>query len=429
MKMIKINNYPKLYIEYDSKIDKYLTDGVLDLTTNTFKKANKNPIKTFNLWVRVSKVVEVNGERLQKSKKKLYKVDGETLRDALDARKDKPKELLLQFDVDAVKAKELQELKERQAEAYHVEKSNAILNDVWDEFYKHKTTGAKTTKWRETTAKTYKSFFNVWMRDTPLGLTPLSEITKDDCISLIDEVHEQRTLRTATTVIEVLRPMFDWYLDKYDIDRRNPVPSKKDYKLDNARVIDISLAQVKKLYKAIDTYDNELMRDVFMWLKTGRRRGEVITLKLENIDTIDKTVLIEAEHNKAKVDMTYRLRPELEATIPDSPTSKNLFDVHKDTVTTHWGIIREKIGGTFKLNGKRVDFTKLHLHDLRHIIGGIMKSAEVPEEIRGKVLGHKRQGITERYGLDYYGDIDRAYQLFLDIVYGVIPSDTKWGAR
>ena len=176
-----------------------------------------------------------------------------------------------------------------------------------------------------------------------------------------------------------------------------------------------------------------------MWIRTGRRRGEIVNLKISNIDTIDKTFLIEAETNKAGVDMAYALRPELEATLTDitddqvylfeSPRIKGQAIAHGEVSKNHWTNIRGAMEGTFKLNGKRVPFTDLHLHDFRHIIGGILKKAGVPEETRGKVLGHKRKGITNRYGPDYYGDIDEAYQLFEDIVYGRVPEDTKWGER
>lgn len=437
--MTKIKQYKNFYIVDTPKIEKYLSDNILDITSKEFKKANKNPIKEFGILIRATKVVDGK----QKSKKKLFRysnTDDKTLLEALKELEDQPAKLVAAIKSDAEIAEEKAKRKEQEMIAAEVEAKNKPLNDVWDEFYKHKTTGAKTTKWRDSTARNYDSFYNVWIRDTDLGSKPLSSITKDDCIAIIDKVAEQRALRTATTVIEILRPMFDWYFEKYEIDRRNPTPSKRDYKLegehDNKRVVDVTLAQVRKLYQVIDNYSDPLFRNVFIWLRTGRRRGEVVTMQMENIDTIDKSFTVLAKHNKAKVKMEYKLRPELEAAIREDYSPKDyLFEspvhkgqpIHVDSINKHWNVIKGKVGGTFKLNGKRVDFTELHLHDLRHIIAGVMKSAEIPEEVRGKVLGHKRKGITERYGLEYNDDIDRAYQLFVDIVYKNVPADTKWG--
>ncbi len=437
MKTIRIENYPNFYMVEDEKISKYLSDGVLDLDSKKFKTANKTPIKDFAIQIRVTKLID----KKQKSKKKLMKFNGVTILQALKNMADLPEDLLSQMKSESDTKQIEAEKKAKQIETEQAEKSNRILNDVWDEFYKSKTSGARTDKWRDSTAKTYKSFYNVWMRDTDLGSTPMQDITKNDCIALIDDVAELRTLRTATTVIEVLRPLFDWYFEENDIDKRNPVPSKKNYKLsgehDNKRVVDVPLSQIKKLYEVIDNYDSDLFRNVFMWIRTGRRRGEVITLQMGNINVTKKHFTIEARNNKAKVKMQYRLRPELEATLIEVTNPKDyLFEsdrnkgehIHVDSITKHWNKIKEKVGGVFELNQKEVDFTTLHLHDIRHIINGVLKRAEVPQEIREKVLGHKNTSINERYGVGYYDDIDKSYQLFLDIVYGVVPEDTKWGA-
>jgi len=470
MNLINIKDYDNFWIESNDLLQDYLLEVecperikkkkkdekcfILDLKSDIYKKKNKSTaLKDFTLLVRVSKVVD----KTQKFKKKKFifsSADNLTLLQALIKHSNTPEDLLSQIESEAEKQKSLDEAKVKQAKVDHVKKSNVILNDVWDEFYLHKTTGAKTTKWRDTTKTTYESFYNVWIRrlsqdkrgnpkelplvsNEKLGLTPLSEVTKDDCITLIDDVNELRSLRTATTVIEVLRPMFDWYFDKYEVDRRNPVPSKKDYELNNKRIVDLSLLQVRELYQSIDNYNNVYFKNMLLWIRTGRRRGEIVNLKIENIDTIDKSFMVEVETNKAKVDMTYALRPELEDTLNDikdgqiylfeSPRISGQSIDANEVSKNHWTKIRDSISGTFKLNGKRVGFTKLHLHDIRHIINGVLKRAEVPQEIREKVLGHKNTSINERYGVGYYDDIDKAYQLFLDIVYGVVPKDIKWG--
>lgn len=468
--MIKIAKTPNIYIEHTPNLDKYLTDGIYNADPEdkkakaNFKKVNKNPLKTFNLWVRVTKVVIVDEKKKQKAKKKLFKFDGTTINDAIKELDGEPEKLIKKFDEDAAKVVELQEQKEKEAEAEHIGVRNVILNDVWEKFYTHKTTGAGSKKWRDSTANNYTSFYNVWIRrqslnsqgepkilpkvtNEELGSTPITHIKSIDCVTLINDiVNAKKSLRTATTVIEVLRPMFDWYYKMYEIDKSNPVPSKSDYELkgehDNRRGVSVSLAKVKKLYETIDSYDDDLFRNVFMWLRTGRRRNEVVTLQMKSIDTEAKDFSILAVHNKAKVLMQYRLRPELLDTLPEDYDTDDeeqeesyLFDspvkpgqpIHVDSITKHWNIIKKKVGGDFRLNGQKEKFINLHLHDIRHIIGGVMKSAEIPEETRAKVLGHKRVGVTDRYGKHYYGDIDRAYQLFLDIVYGVVPSDTKWG--
>ncbi len=444
MKLIRIKGAKNIYYLEDDQIADYLTDGVLDIDSEIYKKANKKrALKSFSLQVRVTKVVD--GKQKYKRKKIIFGIDDNlTIRKALNkiAEDGEVKKLLDQIKTDAQVKKIQAEEAVQHAKADQEEKSSRILDDVWDEFYDHKVDGTDSElgMWRPSTARTYKSFYSKWINNTDLGNTPIKEISKEQCDMLITSVKKERSLRTASTVIEVLKPVFDWYFEKYDINQKNPVPKKKKkvWDLKNERIIDISLLQVKRLYSVIDHYDDELFRKVFLWLRTGRRRGEIISLRMDAIDIEDKTFMIEAENNKADEDMVYALRPELEATLIKVTDPKDyLFEslvkkgqpIHVDTVTKHWKKIIAKTGGTFKLNGKRVPIDNLHLHDLRHIISGVLKRAEVPEEVRGKVLGHKRTSITDRYGVEYYGDIDKAFQLFLDIVYGVVPEDTKWGTR
>ena len=451
--MIKIKQYKNLYIVDTPKIEKYLTEievvkgkktkvveHILDIESNEFKKANKKPLKTFNILARVTKVVD----RKQKSKKKTFKyvdLNDVTLTKALENIKANELDKLINSIQSDAELKEHKKKKQAEIEAEKKENAqNQILNTVWDEFYNHKVNGtdAELGVWKPTTARNYKSFYNKWVKDVQLGATPVKEVTKEQISALVTKIKSEKSLRTASTTIEVLKPVFDWYFEKHKINLANPVPRKKKtvFDLKNERVIGISVPQVRKLYKTIDTYEDELFRKVFLWLRTGRRRGEILTLQMEHIDTIEKTFLIEAKNNKANEDMTYVLREELEATLPEKfKLSDYLFEstrikgqpIHPDSVTKHWDKIKEKTKGTFKLNGKTKDIKELHLHDIRHIINGILKKAEVPQETREKVLGHINTSTNDRYGEAYYGDAGRAYQLFLDIVYGVVAEDMKWG--
>ncbi len=435
MQTYKIKNYPNFSYVEDEKIGKYLTKNILDMDSKEFKPLKKTPYKDFIIQIRVSKMLDGK----QKSKKKLFKftkANDKTIIKALQGLKDIPEEMLSQMKTDDEKkisiALQVQQLKTDKA----AQAKNRTLNEVWGEFsaYKKNGTDAELSQWRSSTYSSYKSFYNVWIEGTSLGDTPIKEVTKDQCNALIGHIKQTRSLRTASTVIEVLRPLFDWYFEKHNINLSNPVPKKKKkaFNLKNERVIDISIPQIKKLYKAMDNYEDPLFRKVFMWLRTGRRRGEILSLEIEHIDLESNSFLIEAKNNKANVDMEYVLRPELKEEI--IPGEKYIFEsprvkgqqVHPDTITKHWNTVKENIGGTFKLNGKRISITLLHLHDIRHIINGVLKSAEVPEEVRNKVLGHKNTSINNRYGKAYYNDADRAYQLFIDIVYGVVPEHMKW---
>lgn len=293
------------------------------------------------------------------------------------------------------------------------------LGEYWDEYteYKENTVSAKES-WRPTTAKDMKSFYNAWIKPSKLHKMLLVEIERDHVEALIAKVKRERSLRTAKKVTEALAPLFKRYYTANNIHELNPA-SIDIGDLNNVREVIVSLKEAKALYDAMFNYPIEKYRNVFVWLATGRRLGEVLALSTAAVNMEKKQFDVIPENSKSGKKLTFILRPELEETLEGKdglihPSHKGTI-MDGSTIRKHWKKITESIG--------RED---LHMHDIRHIIGTVLRDSGVGEDIRALVLGHTRSSVTARYATANAELADEVYQFFMDKLDGKIIPKAKW---
>ncbi len=307
-------------------------------------------------------------------------------------------------------------------------KDKLTLNDLWDAYYIYKTTttrqARKQKKWDTTQGATgyiMKVSYNSLVKDY-LGSMLVKDIKKKHMQEHVDYLIDGlgKAQRTAKTVTIMLKPMFDWYFDNEEIDRRNPAQIEWGA-LNNERNVVVEYEDMQKLYKMMFAYKDKKYRNVFIWLASGRRIGEVMSLHTDNIKGDYFTVT--ADNNKAGVDMIYKMSNAMKSTVPKSgyvhtsvrDDSKQLT---KESVSRHWYNIKRDSG--------LFDF---HIHDLRHLINTVLEDSEVPLEIRSKVLGHKGTTITDRYRVDTKAQADTkagAVDFFINKMIGNTAKDMKW---
>ncbi len=246
----------------------------------------------------------------------------------------------------------------------------------------------------------------------------VTDITREDVEGLISKVKKDRSLRTAKKVTEALAPLFKRYYTANKIHEINPA-SIDIGDLDNIRDVTVPIEKVRDLYIAMFTYPIEKYRNVFVWLATGRRLGEVLSLKIDAINIEKKQFDVISEKSKSGKKLTFVLRPELIETLEDKddlihPSDKGTV-MDGSTIRSHW----KKVLETAKLKD-------LHMHDIRHIIGTVLRDSGVGEDIRALVLGHTRSSVTARYATANAELADEVYQFFLDKVHGNINPKAKW---
>ena len=175
----------------------------------------------------------------------------------------------------------------------------------------------------------------------------------------------------------------------------NPAELIQIPKFNNEVSIDLADDKVNELYEALYNYPIEPFRSIFIWLSHGRRQNEILSLEWDDINFDNGTYTIKFENNKVRKPMTYKLTPELIATLEKFEVKKSKFIFHaqidinkkmsKETVRNHWNKILQQLD------------IKIRMHDLRHLIGGILVSSGKTLEQVASVLGHTSTSVTKRY--------------------------------
>lgn len=318
--------------------------------------------------------------------------------------------------------KAIDETTENRSRVFQTKKKTSkipTLNEYWLDYvnYKETTVSAKES-WKDSTSKDMKSFYNAWIKPSKMNKMLITDIAREDVESLISKVKNKRSLRTAKKVTEALAPLFKRYYHDNKIFELNPASIDLG-DLNNVREVVVSLQEAKKLYTAMFNYPIVKYRNVFIWLATGRRLGEVLSLKTDAVNIDKKLFDVMPENSKSGKKLTFILRPELEDTLEGKnglihPSEKDTV-MDGSTIRKHWKKVLESVG----LEG-------LHMHDIRHIIGTVLRDSGVGEDIRALVLGHTRSSVTARYATANAELADEVYQFFLDKINGTIDSKTKW---
>jgi len=198
--------------------------------------------------------------------------------------------------------------------------------------------------------------------------------------------------KTAKDVKDMLSAFFRYY------DLPNPAAKVELPKFDNAVRFELSLEECRNVYHAIVNDDNIKMRCFFLFLLHGRRRGEVLSLKIENIDFDAKTYTVEFGANKRRKTVAHPLTPILEEAVLEMVRSEKILSgflfrskridgpISYNVVDRHWGKLRKKAG-----------VPSMRLHDLRHMIGSLGVNMGASLEQIGKVLDHTNIATTKRY--------------------------------
>ncbi len=228
----------------------------------------------------------------------------------------------------------------------------------------------------------------------------LSEITVkvvEDYKSFFSEGREKATVNRALAVLK----HFFFCCIKWKYVEDNPVCSVKMYKVDNARQRFLELNEIEALLSACDNCDAKakyLKSIVLIALNTGMRRGEIMTLKWENIDIPRKIIYTGITKNGEK--QTKQMNEELVGVFKSltplrAQGDKYFFNTYIFTNKEGKQII--DIKKSFKSALKRAGLTGVTFHTLRHTFAShlIMKTGNIM--LVKKSLGQKCVAMAERY--------------------------------
>ena len=226
-----------------------------------------------------------------------------------------------------------------------------------------------------------------------IGNRSIDSIKEMHIHKILREMHKQGLKpRTQKTIIEVLKPMFNFAV-KNKIIRDNParditvkVPSQK-------KIVTNATDLFKKVYAGINAYyhDNPYYRALFLFGFTGRRKGEILTLKWENIDFKHNYYWI--EDTKTDDQQKYQL-PEY------------LIEPLQAIKDDHRGLVfKSPITGKKIINIDRqmrqlkkfLELDNLSMHYMRNILVSALAEQGIEAITLSGILGHKDPNTINKY--------------------------------
>lgn len=251
---------------------------------------------------------------------------------------------------------------------------------------------SKKHKNSEKYLKEIRYFIEKWISPS-VGQIEIKKITSAHLQKIINDIlSAKKAARTADTVIDYCRPMFEYAIE-HDYVSKNPAKKLSVPKYDNKQYFEIESDKAKKLIMAIITHPDPEYRLMFSFLIVGRRLNEVLSMRWEWIHLESGYYEIPSEYNKARRNETYPLIPILIEAIELKGTKKE-------------GLVFVPTRGAAKRSNPRHEWAellktagieKMRIHDTRHLIGYAAANAGFSLHAIGKALGHSEQATTARY--------------------------------
>ena len=250
--------------------------------------------------------------------------------------------------------------------------------------------------------KIEKQFYINWLQS--IYKKPLNKIAPNDIKDIADKLkragRSDRTQRRTYQVVNYIYSEINKSTTEFVL--ISPASMKGLPPLRNKTNLELPLEKSKEVAKALKDYPITPFREVFMWLLHGRRRGEVLSLKWEDINFEYKTYTIKDISNKAGINMTYMVSGRLYKTLKVLAGTKEFEHMkgfvfksindkkkplNEATLRNHWQKVRDN---------NNFPFTRMH--DIRKLLGEyLMNQMLQSNNVVDTVLGHIPSGIASRY--------------------------------
>lgn len=279
------------------------------------------------------------------------------------------------------------------------------LNTFWNDYMNFKSESLS-----EKNIYTTKKSYDKWIKKQ-IGDMEVSKILTSDIQEIVNNILRQGLKpRTAQTIKQILRPMFNHAIDM-NIINNNPAIKVNIPSFDNT--VDFQLSDEKriKLYEEINKYEPLKYRGIMLFLYFGRRLNEALTMQWQNINFEQKTYVIEDRYSKIRRRQEYPLLKPLEDFLSEYGVDKRGFifigkttnHVTSNTFRRHWHAVIKNAG-----------IENMRIHDTRHVLGNTFVNRGESLENIGKVLGHSSVAVTKRYAKTNLETADRLLNDYID---------------
>ena len=176
----------------------------------------------------------------------------------------------------------------------------------------------------------------------------------------------------------------------------NPVSQLSLPKTDDSRTRRLEPGEEKRLLQGLEQ-GSELDHIIQLALETGMRRGEILSLRKEDIDLVHSTLLIRLTKNgePRTIPLSSVARNVLRAQLSASQwVSEGVIRLHKPSLFTY---TPRGLSGAFLRLSRRLGIDDLRFHDLRHeATSRFFEKGLNPVEV-ATITGHKDTRMLMRY--------------------------------
>lgn len=252
----------------------------------------------------------------------------------------------------------------------------------------------KNRSWRETKRILDREVTPSW------GNRPCASITRRDVNDLLDGIVDRGSPYTANRTLSVVRKLFNWAVDRGDIEI-NPVAriSKPGKEITRDRVL--SDDEVRTLWQAWDQLSWPFGPLFKLMLITGQRRGEVAGMRWADLDIENTLWNIPREQTKSDRAHEVPLNKLAIEIIGELPRMGDLVFPDRRTGTNPVsGFSKAKRNTDQLVNGA---VTGWRLHDLRRTVGTNLARLGFHTDLIGRLLNHApSHGVTGVYDRHSY---------------------------
>lgn len=269
---------------------------------------------------------------------------------------------------------------------------------------------------RSETIRGYIAVFNLFTKIMPevgtvdlLSTNTLTEFFKR--IETRQRIVGKNTLKTGvkTSIIKTqwtkLNVFFKWLKENGHI-THNPLTGIKPPRVNYDDFKRLNDTEARKIYSAIILNSRDLLlirRDTLMislLLYLGLRRGELLALRVCDLDLHNKRITIQGETSKSGKSRVLTLHPTLIMHLKEYLNERNKFNYKTEYLIvsgkTDRGLSKDGLMHWVKSLIKRPG-VKFHLHQFRHTFACKLVESEVNAFSIQKLMGHTRITMTVKY--------------------------------
>lgn len=252
------------------------------------------------------------------------------------------------------------------------------------------------------------------------GMLALNEIKRPMVQEWVNRLAGSYSGQTVAHCVKILKAIFDYASDLYDIDDRNPADRVKLPRIDAAQRQALTMDQVRQLAVKIDSMAQvrhtkgrtfeahpDYARLVLTLALTGMRIGEALGLRWRNVDFTEKAVYVvesfsagewgptKTKSSRRKIAMTAELREILQQQLSASQWNgeeHTVFVTSKGTPLDAGNIADRYL----KPAAEALKLGEVTWHTFRHTTRTLLDKFSTEAEAQA-IMGHTSQAMGRRY--------------------------------